>query len=210
MRVHGSLSLICVVEDAIEALLKISDSEPEQTVGGQGERSALPPLQKNAPHSGARDWTQHLYEHTSSYFSPEWNESTIPSHSGTHATQYSYSYSQTYPYGGTAEQATSGYGDSYLSGFVSGSGGHAAYGHGGQQLWASDLSDIRQGVEGSSLLDTPSSSGSSSVASSPSHAPQRATVSYSHACSVPPKKVPHSPKTRTSPLTQSSKCEMNV
>lgn len=186
--------LICVVEDAIEALLKISDSEPEQTMGGQGERSALPPLQKNAPHSGAQDWTQHLYARAGSYFSPEWNESTTPSYSGTHETQYSYGYNQIYPYSGTA-----------------GSGGHTAYGHGGQQLWASDLSDIRQeGVEGSSLLDTPSSSGSSSVASSPSHTPQRATVSYSHACSVPPKKVLHSPKTRTSPLTQSSKCEMNV
>ena len=198
------MSLICVVEDAIEALLKISNSEPEQTVG-QSEGSGLLSLQAN-PHN-TQNWPQNLYGQTGSYFNPEWSESTTPSYSSTTGPQHSYSYSQTYPYGGFAEeQSTSGYSDSYLSGFVSSSGGRSVYGYGGQRTWTSGLPGVQQErAESSYLLDTPSSSGGSSLTSSPSHAPQVAAVSYSRALNASPKRTPHSPKMKTSQLSQTSK-----
>ena len=68
----------------------------------------------------------------------------------------------------------------------------------------------QQEVEASSLLDTPSSSGESSVTSSPLHTPQVPAVSYSKACTASPKGTRHPPKAATTPPTKTSKQSMNV
>ena len=193
-------SLLCVVEDAIEELLKISDNESEQVVGqGVGHNPAL----HTTSHTNAQNWHQQPYGQTGSYLSHGWGGGAVPPpYSATPGSQYSYGYNQPYSGGFSDHQGLADYGHYY-------SGGNSTYGYGGQHTWASEVSSARQetAAGGSSLLDTPSSSGGSSVASSPSHAPQGATnISYSQALHTSPKGSPFSsPRPKPSPLHQSSK-----
>ena len=205
----GSSLLICVVEDAIEVLLQISDSEPAQTVGQQEESVFLSPTV--VPHSSTQNWSQHLYGRSYPY-TTECSEGTAPSYPGTYGFQSGYSrYSQAHPPGRSVGGGASGYGDVYPSRYVNSSGGHMAYGYSEQQLWSSGMLGVgQQEVEASSLLDTPSSSGESSVTSSPLHTPQVPAVSYSKACTASPKGTRRTPKAATTPPTKTSKQSMNV
>lgn len=205
----GSSLLICVVEDAIEVLLHISDSEPAQTVGQQEESVFLSPTV--VPHSSTQNWSQHQYGHSGSYpYTTEWSEGTALSYPGTYGFQSGYN-SQAHPPGRSVGGGASGYGDVYPSRYVNSSGGHTAYGYSEQQLWSSGVLGVgQQEVEASSLLDTPSSSGGSSVTSSPLHTPQVPAVSYSKACTASPKGTRHPPKAATTPPTKTSKQSMNV
>lgn len=208
----GSSLLICVVEEVIEALLQISDSEPAQTAG-QREESGFLLLPTVAPRSSTQNWSQHLYGHPgSSPYTTDWSEGAPPPYPGTYGFQSSSSsYSQAHPNGRSVGGGASGYGDVYSSGYVNSSGGHTAYGYSGQQSWSSGMFGVgRQEVEGSSLFDTPSSSGASSVVSSPSHTSQVPAVSYSKACSTSPKGTRQPPKAATASPTKTSKQEASV
>lgn len=191
-------SSFCVVEDAIEELLKISASDSEPTVG-QGVGYA--PSQQTTSHANTQSWSQHLYGQTGSYLGPSRSEGTAPPpYSATPGSQYSYGYNQTYSDGFSEEQGWTGYGGYH-------SGGNSAYGYGGQGAWIPEVPSVRQETAvGSSVLETPSSSGGSSLSSSPLHAPQGPAVNYSRALHTSPKKgSPSSPRMKPSPLNQTSK-----